>query len=261
MPIDWFTVGAQVVNFLILVWLLKRFLYRPILNAVDAREKRIAAELADAEGKRTEAQGERDDFKRRNEAFDRDRAKLLSGAADEAEAERRRLGEEARKAADALSARLRETLRNEQQNLKRAIGGRVQQEVFAIARKVLADLAGKTLEERMVAVFLPRLRELAGEEKGRPLLALKASPGPIFVRTAFDLPLAQREVIESAVKEILGSQKKVLFDISPGLIGGIELTADGQKVVWSIEDYLASLEKGIGELLKEPFKPQDNHGT
>ena len=48
MLIDWFTVGAQVLNFLILVWLLKRFLYKPILNAIDAREKRIAAELADA---------------------------------------------------------------------------------------------------------------------------------------------------------------------------------------------------------------------
>jgi len=53
MLIDWFTVVAQVVNFLILVWLLKRFLYRPILNAIDAREKRIATKLADAAAKRT----------------------------------------------------------------------------------------------------------------------------------------------------------------------------------------------------------------
>ena len=48
MLIDWFTVGAQAVNFIILVWLLKRFLYKPILNAIDAREKRIATELAAA---------------------------------------------------------------------------------------------------------------------------------------------------------------------------------------------------------------------
>ena len=42
MLIDWFTVGAQALNFLILVWLMKRFLYKPILHAIDAREKRIA---------------------------------------------------------------------------------------------------------------------------------------------------------------------------------------------------------------------------
>jgi F-type H+-transporting ATPase subunit b len=55
MLIDWFTVGAQALNFLILVWLMKRFLYKPILHAIDEREKRIAAELADADAKKAEA--------------------------------------------------------------------------------------------------------------------------------------------------------------------------------------------------------------
>ena len=54
MLIDWFTVGAQTINFLILVWLMKRFLYKPILHAIDAREERIAKELADADAKKAE---------------------------------------------------------------------------------------------------------------------------------------------------------------------------------------------------------------
>ncbi len=77
MLIDWFTVGAQALNFIILVWLLKRFLYKPILNAVDAREKRIAAELADADAKKTEARRERDEFQRKNKEFDQQRAATL----------------------------------------------------------------------------------------------------------------------------------------------------------------------------------------
>ena len=56
MLINPFTVLAQLVNFLILVWLLKRFLYKPILHAIDEREKGIAAQLAQAEGKVAEAQ-------------------------------------------------------------------------------------------------------------------------------------------------------------------------------------------------------------
>src|SRR5580698_278918 len=103
MLIDWFTVCAQAVNFLILVWLLKRFLYQPILVAIDAREKRIAAELADADAKKSEAQKERDEFQRKNQEFDQQRAAILSKATDEAKTERQRLVEEARKAADALS--------------------------------------------------------------------------------------------------------------------------------------------------------------
>jgi hypothetical protein len=89
MLIDWFTVGAQVVNFLILVWLLKRFLYKPILHAIDERERRIAKELADADTRKTEAEKERDKFQKRNDEFDEQREELLSKAKGEARAESR----------------------------------------------------------------------------------------------------------------------------------------------------------------------------
>ncbi len=102
MPIDWFTVGAQALNFVILVWLMKRFLYKPILNAIDAREKRIAAELADAAAKKAEALKDRDAFQHKNDEFDRQRAALLGKATDDANAQRERILDEARKAADAL---------------------------------------------------------------------------------------------------------------------------------------------------------------
>ena len=149
MLIDWFTVGAQVLNFLILVWLMKRFLYKPILHAIDAREKRIAAELANADAIKAEAQKECDEFQHKNEKFDRQRTALLSQATDEAHAERERLLDEARQAAAALSSKRQAALRNEQQTLHQALSRRTQQEVFAIARKVLADLATTSVEERL----------------------------------------------------------------------------------------------------------------
>jgi F-type H+-transporting ATPase subunit b len=120
MLIDWFTVGAQVVNFLILVWLLKRFLYHPILDAIDAREKRIAKELADADAKKAEALKERDEFQHKNEAFEQQRATLMVQAKDEAKTERLRLLDEARQAADSLSAKRQETLRNDAHHLNGA---------------------------------------------------------------------------------------------------------------------------------------------
>ena len=70
MLIDWFTIGAQALNFLILVWLLRHFLYQPILNAIDAREQKITAELADAAARKAEAQKDRDEFQHKNTAFD-----------------------------------------------------------------------------------------------------------------------------------------------------------------------------------------------
>jgi F-type H+-transporting ATPase subunit b len=251
MLIDWFTVGAQALNFIILVWLLKRFLYRPILNAVDAREKRIAAELADADAKKAEAQKERDEFQNKNEEFDRQRAALLSKATDEAKAERQRLLVEARKAADALSAKRQETMRDDAHILNQAIRRRTQQEVFAIARKALTDLATASLEERMGEVFIHRLREMDGKAKEGLAEALKTASDPTLVRSAFDLPEEQRAAIQNALNETFSAEIHIRFETAPDMVGGIELTTNGRKVAWSIADYLASLENGVDDLLKE----------
>jgi F-type H+-transporting ATPase subunit b len=256
MLIDWFTVGAQALNFLILVWLLKHFLYKPILNAIDAREKLIAKELADADAKKTEAQKERDEFQKKNAEFDSQRAGLLTKATDEAKAERQRLLNEARKAADELSAKRQEALRTDAQNLNQAISRLTQKEVFAITRKALGDLATVSLEERMGEVFDRRLRDLNGEAKTVLGDALKKNSEPALVRSTFDLPTAQRAAIQNALNETFSAEIHLRFETAPDLVSGIELTTNGQKIGWSIKDYLASLEKGVGELLKEKDTPE-----
>jgi F-type H+-transporting ATPase subunit b len=76
------------------------------------------------------------------------------------------------------------------------------------------------------------------------------------VRSAFDLPAEQRAAIQNALNETFSAEIHVRFETAPDLVGGIELTTNGQKVAWSIGDYLASLEKGVGELLKEKDKPE-----
>ena len=256
MLIDWFTVGAQALNFLILVWLMKRFLYKPILNAIDAREEKIAAELADADAKKSEAQKERDEFQRKNTEFDQQRAALLTKATDDANTERARLLDEARKAADTLSAKRQESLIEDAHNLNQAISRRTQQEVFAITRKTLADLATVSLEERLGEVFTRRLREMNGDAKTKLGDALKTASDPALVRSAFDLPAEQRAAIQNALNETFAAQVRVRFETAPDLVSGIELATNGQKVAWSIADYLTSLEKGVGELLKEKDKSE-----
>ena len=249
MLIDWFTVGAQVLNFLILVWLMKRFLYQPILHAIDAREKRVAAELADAASKQAEAKKERDEFQHKNEELDQQRAGLLKQATDEAKAARDRLLDEARKAADALSIRRQETLRNEVQSLNQEITPRARQEVFAIARKTLVDLAGAGLEERMAEVFTQRLRHLDADTKSRLSEGLKSSSNSGLVRSAFDLPKEQRALVQKALDETFSTEIQLRFETVPEVVTGIEFTTNGQKVAWSIADYLTSLEKGMDELI------------
>jgi F-type H+-transporting ATPase subunit b len=259
MGIDWFTVSAQVVNFLILVWLLKRFLYKPILDAIDAREVRIAAELAGADAKRAEAQKERDEFRQKNEAFEEQRASLIAKAKGEVNVERQRLLDEARTAADAMSAQRRDVLNREQKSLNDEIIHRTREEVFSVARKTLADLAGASLEDRMCEVFILRLRALDGKAMARFAKGLTAS-GPALVRSAFELQSGQQYAIRSALAETFVVEVDVRFEIAPDVISGIELTANGHKVAWSIADYLGSLSKSVDELLQQPSTSEADTG-
>jgi len=256
MLIDWFTVGAQALNFLILVWLMKHFLYQPILNAIDGREKKIAAELADAATRKAEATKDRDDFQKKNEVFDRERTDLLTKAANDAKNQSNRLLDEAKNRADELGAKRQENLRTETANLHQELARRTRKEVFSIARKTLTDLANTGLEQRMVAVFTRRLREMNGDARKTLDAALKSTVEPALVRSAFDLPAEERAAIQNAINETFSIDAHLRFETAPDLVSGIELTANGQKIAWSIADYLTSLDKAVGELLKPQDKPE-----
>ena len=249
MLIDWFTVVAQLVNFLVLVWLMKRFLYTPILTAIDAREKWIAAELADAEARKAEAKKERDEFRQKNEEFERQRNDLLGTATFEARAERQRLLEEARRAHEELRTRQQEAMHNDFRNRKEEIMRRTRDEVFAIARKTLTDLATESLEKQMVGAFIRRCRMLPEEERKGLQATFTTAAGPALVRSTFPLPAEQQQALELAVQQTFGFAGQLQFETSPELISGITLSANGYEVAWSIADYLLSFELSVAELL------------
>lgn len=251
MLIDWFTVVAQVINFLILAWLMKRFLYQPILHAIDRRESRIAAELADADARKAEARDERNEFQRKNQELDDERASLMAKALEEAGAERQRLIEESRQEAATLDARRRTALESEAKALGQTLARRAQQEVFAIAGQVLTDLAGASLEERATEVFTRRLRDLDERTKTELVNAISRSSARGQIRSAFPLTQDQRTSIQHALNETFSVDLQLDFTTAPELVSGIEFTSQGRKVAWSIDDYLRSLQDGAAELLAQ----------
>ncbi|MET3131452.1 F-type H+-transporting ATPase subunit b [Oxalobacteraceae bacterium GrIS 1.11] len=254
MLIDWFTVLAQALNFLVLVYLLKRYLYQPILRAIDAREQLIATELAQAAAKKAEAQGECASLAEKQAQFEGQRAALLARAGEEAAAERGRLIDAARLEAEQLGARHRAAQDQDAVRLSQAIARRAGQEVFAIARKALGELAAASLEERICAVLLERLARL--DDDARAVLA--AAPGPARVRSAFALPDAQKAALRAALAQVCGAELDLRYEITPELLGGIELSVGGQKLEWSIAAYLDALQGEVAVLLERPAPEVDS---
>lgn len=249
MLIDWYTVVAQVINFAILVWLLKRFLYRPILRAIDAREKRIADSLAEADKARVDAERERQTFEERNAALENQRQERLGQVAEEAREERHRLMEAARRSAEQLREQQIGALRREQDRLSDELVREAREQVLSITRRALSDLAHRDLEEAMTAVFLDRLQGVDDAERRRLAERLTVGGGAIRLRTAFPLSSEQQQRLQKALADGLGIEVSVDFEVAPEIVGGIELASDGEKLGWSIEEYLRALRHHLAERL------------
>jgi F-type H+-transporting ATPase subunit b len=248
--IDWFTFAAQLLNFIVLVWLLKRYLYKPILDAVAAREDRISTELANAESIKAEAQQQREAYLHKKTEFEAHRAALLDKATRAAKAEYKRLVVEARQAVDAMRLQQSESLDKSAELLHQAIARRTQREVFAISRKVLSELASVSLDAQMVEKLVKRLYALDEQKRNSFKAALTAGQGQLLLRSAFELSKEQRAAVQDALNEILTEEIEFDCETLPDLVNGIEIVANGQKVAWSIADYLASLETAVDEMIR-----------
>lgn len=255
MQINWFTVIAQILNFLVLVWLMKRYLYKPILDAIDEREKKIKSELQDAVTKKAEAKSEQDEFNQKNQAFDKEKKDLTDKAIAEANEQRGKLLEQAQNDANTLSSKREKALQEMQEDSKNQIMQRIQQDVFAVARKALADLASQSLEEQSVNIFIKRLNEIKENEKDPFVAAMQSGSDPILVQSVFDLPEKQQTEIKDAVNKILGTKPQFEFKTSPEIIAGIELITKGYKLAWSISEYINSFEKSIIQTKQEKPEP------
>jgi len=260
MLIDWFTVIAQIINFVILVWLLKRFLYKPVLQAMDARQKKIADQLRDAAAQKAEAEKQQESFCVAQEEFAKQKQNLLHAVEEEAAAARQRLMEEIRDEVQTLRRNWREALHEEQTTFRTQLADSVQHEIFAIARQTLRDLAGEELEQQIATQFLGRLSQLDGNEKAQLAAHLKTSRRPLVIRSAFDLPDPVRVNIEHAVCNSLEINVPIRFETTPEVLSGIELGADGHKVSWSINGYLSSLEDSVGQLVEQTAANHEEFG-
>jgi F-type H+-transporting ATPase subunit b len=260
MLIDWFTVGAQALNFIVLVWLMKRFLYQPILNAIDAREKKIADELAYAAALSDEAKQAKADYVEKNQTFDVQRDALMKKASTEADAESQRLLAQAEQAAADLADKHEASLQAKMQQLNQSLRDSVQKEVFAIAEKALADLADADVETQMVAVFSRRLENMDSSQSAELQRALLANTPAakandklaLKVLCSHVLSAAQQQTLRENLGVFLAQDIDVDFLQSQDLICGIEIEVEGFKIGWSMAEYLQSLQERLSDQLENP---------
>jgi F-type H+-transporting ATPase subunit b len=254
MTIDWFIVGAEIVNFLILVWLLKRYLYPAILNAMQEREARIASRLEEAEQREQEAQQKAEEYEQKEKELSSQRQEMLRKARQEAEDLRQELITESRDRVEEMERNWRQSVRHEQQEFLEALASRAGTEICALARQALADLAHEELEHEATAVFLRQLENLDEEQQETLREAWQGGEADIVVRTAFALePQAQKSLTDLLRRE-LGEEARPAFARHDDLICGIELQIGGYGLSWSIDEYVDLLVDRVASLLEDELE-------
>ncbi|MGK7345198.1 MAG: F0F1 ATP synthase subunit B family protein [Candidatus Nitrospinota bacterium M3_3B_026] len=243
MLIDWFTVFAQIVNFLILVYLLKRFLYKPIVNAMAEREKRIASRLEEAAAKTARAEAEEASYKQMRGELEETREKLLEGAEREAGEKRKELLAEARDEVDKIRSIWEDELERDKETFLRQLRQRTADRMVSILRAALEEMAGASLEREVARAFLARLKSLDAKEREAIAETLGKNGGGVTVVSGFDLPPEIREKISESLRDIIGAEAR--FETSPEPIMGIEIEAGGRRIEWSLAGYLAGLEEEL----------------
>jgi F-type H+-transporting ATPase subunit b len=223
--LDLSTFLLEILNFLILVWILKRFLYAPVKAAIERRRGRIEQALAEADARREEAERLRSDYESRQADWERERASARTQLQQEMNTERsrrldqirRELEQRREKAATQEARRLEEAERRAQEA---SIGLAAR-----FAARLLSRLAGPDLEARLVGMVLEDLPQLDPDQ--RHLLAAVSEEGSPTLRvlSAYPLSDAQRAAVQIALEDAAGGELTCEFAQDEGLIAGLQIDA------------------------------------
>jgi F-type H+-transporting ATPase subunit b len=235
------------------MWLLKRFLYKPVLKAIDAREKRIADLLTETKQNQKQVEQQQDELRAKNLAFSKEREVLLVKAKTDAEQLKQELLSAASEDVLAQRKKWTQALQKEQDTLNLDIQQRTQDAVFDVARKALKDLSSVELEEQIIQVFIKHLEQLSEQQRQQ---FLNGAEGSLLIRSAMQLSDENKKALEQNIQRIFTGMSSIHFQLDTRLVSGIELTCSGHKLSWNIDSYLSSLERSITQLVSS--KMQDH---
>jgi F-type H+-transporting ATPase subunit b len=254
MLIDWFTVAAQLLNFLVLVWLMKRFLYQPVLAAIAAREKHIAAGLADAAARLAAAQTLDAEVGAKSAAFDQQRAALLADAVASAQAQNAALLAQGKAADAAQRSQAAVMLGDQQARLCAAVTRQARDEVLKIVRQALTDLADASLQTAMVNRFIRLLQQLDAPARSKLASAGATAAGPADAQlcSAFPIDAQQRATLTAALTACGLRAETLHFTSAPDLVCGIELRLPGWSLAWNLDQYLHGFAERSSSALTVP---------
>ncbi len=254
MIIDWYTIIFQIINFLVLVFLLRFFLYGPITRMMDEREKRIVEREEEAAALKMEAEEESQSYSRKKTELEEKKEAMLEEARTAAEEEKHKLLHKARSEVDETRTRWEDAFSREKENFIGEVRKRIARQACSVARRCLKDLADARLEELTWDLFEEKLAQLPEKDLAELQKSLSSEDNKLVLRSAFDPPENRLRSMKETLQKILSGPSDS-FDLAtktdPKLVCGLELDAGDYRIAWSVDGYLDDIEKHVLAELEE----------
>jgi F-type H+-transporting ATPase subunit b len=244
MTIDWWTIGIQTVNVVILMWLLGKFFWRPVAGMIDQRRTAVQKALAEADAKRGLAVAALAEIEQTRAGFAREREAILGAARDDAKRTHTACLDKAATEAAALEAAAKARIEKEGTAANKAWAEHASHLAIDIAQRLAARLDGPAVRAAFLDWLLKEIHDLP--EPARRTAA--ANGANLDVVSATDLDPADQERYRGLIGVAFGAQPQIAFKTDPALIIGLELRGPHLSVSNS---WRADLSKILAELMHD----------
>ncbi len=248
MELNWSTFLLEIFNFLILLWILKRFLYKPVLETIARRRASIEKTLADAQAIRAEAEALKKQYESRLDEWGTEKESAREKLHRELHEERDHLMavldaelSQAREKARVLDEKRQEDCLRRYQEVCLEQGAR-------FVSRLLSNLAGPEVEERLFDQAMERLDGLPADRLEAIRVACEESPAEAGVISAYPLDDARRTLMAEKLAGLLGQQVACRFGEDPSLLAGLRVTLGP----WVFHANLRDELKDFAEATHEP---------
>jgi F-type H+-transporting ATPase subunit b len=244
LELSWTTFLLEIVNFLVLVWILKRFLYKPVLEVIARRRAGIEKSLADAAAQHADAEKLKQQYEGRLANWDKEREQARAKLAQELEAERSRRMAELQGALEQEQAKRRTAEERRQADAMRKIEETALAQGVHFAARLLDQAAGPETQARLVDLVVDSLGKLPAERITALRNSFTTAPATVIVTSAYPLANEQQQNIAKSLAKLVGSDTSPRFEQDHDLVAGVRISVGAWVLGANVKDEL----KGFAEL-------------
>ena len=253
MSIDWITVLAQIINLIVLAIILKKLLYKPVLNMIDKRQAMIDDEMQKAQEAAQKAKEDEAAYAEQMRRFKADKQARMQQVENEAQALQTTLTAEIKKNIAERKKQWESNLSQEKDAFNRELRDKIAQQFVALARQVFKDMANTSLQEQMQACFLKKLEKIS-KKAGQKLTRAALKAKQIKIVLALPYTTQQTRALKAQIRKILHlpTSVRMATETKAKDICGLSLYIQDECINWTLSDYLDTLTHNVNVNLETP---------